>query len=40
LLDAIGGGLPSFLTSSTFAAFLNTPILRSGLEVLRLCRLF
>jgi hypothetical protein len=34
LLDAIGGGLPSFLSSSTFAVFLNTPVLRTGLKVI------
>lgn len=33
LLDAIGGGLPSFLSSSVFAALLNTPGLRTGLKV-------
>lgn len=33
LLDAIGGGVPSFLSSSIFAALLNTPVLRTGLKV-------
>ena len=34
LLDAMGGGLPSFLSSSTFAVFLNARVIRSGLKVL------
>lgn len=33
LLDAIGGGVPSFLSSTIFAALLNTPVLRTGLKV-------
>jgi len=34
LLDAMGGGVPSFLGSKIFAALLNTSVLRTGLKVI------
>jgi len=38
-LDAVDGGVPTFLGSRAFSVLLNTPGLRTGLKVIKLCNI-